>query len=100
MAVASHDVTLVNESIRRLRTAGTSCGMELLYGLPMRESLQQANWLAVGVHVYVPYGKAYLPYALSCVGRDPRIAWWLFRDMILAARANKPQEEKALTPSV
>ena len=51
--------------------------MELLYGLPMRGPLDQADRLAVGVHVYVPYGKAYLPYALSESARNPRIAWWL-----------------------
>lgn len=81
VAVASHDVPLVDEAIRRLRAAGTSCELELLYGLPMRRSLEQAQRLALEVHVYVPYGKSYLPYALSRLGRNPRIMWWLMRDL-------------------
>ena len=59
-----------------------------------------ADWLAVGVHVYVPYGRAYLPYALSCVRGNPRILWWLVRDAILArGSATQPaQEERELAP--
>jgi proline dehydrogenase len=95
VAVATHDVPLAIESIRRLRAAGTSCGMELLYGLPMPPSLEAADWLAVGVHVYVPYGRAYLPYALSRVRSNPRILWWLMRDAILARkRDTRPEPQK------
>ncbi|MBX9655963.1 proline dehydrogenase family protein [bacterium] len=78
--VASHDVTLVREAMRRLRAAGTSCQIELLYGLPMRESLALAEELKSPVRIYVPYGKAYLPYALSKLRNNPRIAWWMLRD--------------------
>ena len=60
-----HDAPLATEAVSRLRRADRSCGLELLYGLPMRRSLELADWLAMGVHVYVPYGKAYLPYALG-----------------------------------
>ncbi len=100
VAVATHDVSLATEAVRRLRTTGTSCGMELLYGLPTPKVLEAADWLAVGVHVYVPYGRAYLPYALSCVRGNPRILWWLVRDAILArGSATQPaQEERELAP--
>ena len=87
VAVASHDVSLAIEAINRLRKAGTSCGLELLYGLPMPRSLEMADRMAVGVHVYVPYGRAYLPYALSRVRNNPRILWWLVRDAVLACCA-------------
>lgn len=90
VAVASHDVALATEAVRRLRNAGTSCGMELLYGLPMPKALEAADWLAVGVHVYVPYGRAYLPYAMSRVRSNPRILWWLVRDMFLAHSSRQP----------
>jgi proline dehydrogenase len=89
VAVASHDTALVSEAVNRLRNAKTSCGLELLHGLPMRASLQQADWLALGVHVYVPYGKSYLPYALACVRKDPRIVWWLVHDLFVARQVAK-----------
>lgn len=97
--VASHDAPLVAEAVRRLRDAETSCGVELLYGLPMRESLRQAGWLALGVHIYVPYGKSYLPYALSRVRSNPRMAWWLLRDVVAAmkpVRLNELREHEAV----
>src|SRR5207247_3807890 len=59
VAVATHDVPLAAEAIARLRSAGTSCEMELLHGLPMKASLRLARKLAVNLRVYVPYGKAY-----------------------------------------
>lgn len=97
VAVASHDVPLVAEAVDRLRRTGTSCEMELLYGLPMRESLRLADRLALGVHVYVPYGKSYLPYAMSRLGSNPRMAWWLLRDFFAAPfsrrRADCPTHE-------
>jgi proline dehydrogenase len=100
VAVASHDVSLVSDAVNRLRSAKTSCGMELLYGLPMRPSLQQANWLALGVHVYVPYGKSYLPYAISRVRNNPRVMWWLVRDLFIARSSSsagyQPDQELAV----
>ncbi len=50
----------------------------------MRKSLQLADRLALGVHVYVPYGKSYLPYALSRLRGNPRMIWWLMRDFVAA----------------
>ena len=82
VALASHDVPLVAEAVARLRRADTSCEQELLYGLPTRDSLALADQLSLGVHVYVPYGQAYLPYALSRMRSDPRVAWWLLRDLL------------------
>jgi proline dehydrogenase len=81
VGVATHDPELAAESVRRLRAAGTPCTVELLLGLPMRASLQQARRLGVPVRVYVPYGHAYMPYALAHVRREPRIALWIARDM-------------------
>lgn len=86
VAVASHDVPIVAQAVGCLRAAGTSCGMELLFGLPMHKSLQLADSVALGVHVYVPYGKSYLPYALSRLRGNPRMMWWLVRDFFAACR--------------
>ena len=93
VAVASHDTRLVEAACHRLRGAGTSCELELLYGLPMRRSLAQADALSLGVHVYVPYGASYLPYALSHVGSNPRMLWWLVCDWF-SAEQSAPSEAR------
>ncbi len=81
VGVASHDPALVAEAIQRLQQANTPCDVELLYGLPTRETIRRARELEVPVRVYIPYGEAYLPYALSQARRKPRILWWLLKDL-------------------
>lgn len=87
VAVASHDVSLAAEAVRRLQARGTSCEIELLYGLPMRRSLRLADDAGLGVRTYVPYGESFLPYAMKRLAHDPRIAWRLLRD---AAKGWRP----------
>ncbi len=84
VGVATHDPTLAAEAIRRLQQAGTPCDLELLYGLPMRAAIRQARDLGVRVRAYVPYGEAYMPYALSKARRKPQILWWLLKDMAVS----------------
>jgi proline dehydrogenase len=85
VAIASHDAPLARDAIHCLRAAGTSCELELLYGLPDRAALAVAEREGVGVRFYVPYGKAYLPYCLGQARRQPRLLWWLMRDALLRA---------------
>jgi proline dehydrogenase len=85
VGVATHDVALARAAIRRLQAAGTPCGLELLYGLPMRESIRHARELGIDVRVYVPYGEAYMPYALSQIRRRPRMLLWLLNDLAAGA---------------
>jgi proline dehydrogenase len=80
VAVATHEPELAAAAIRRLRSAGTPCELELLYGLPSRAVLKVARNLDVPVRYYIPYGHAWLPYALRQARRNPRILWWLLRD--------------------
>ncbi len=94
VAVATHDVALAAEALRRLRAARTPCELELLHGLPMRPSIQQARELGVGVRVYVPYGETYLPYALSQVRRRPRVLWWLVKDALASLLARRPEDAR------
>lgn len=82
VAIASHDAALAAEAIHRLRAAGSTCELELLYGLPQRASLALAQREGVPVRFYVPYGKAYLPYCLAQARRQPRLLWWLLRDAL------------------
>ena len=80
VAVATHEPILAAAAIRKLQSSGTPCEMELLYGLPSRAVLKVARDLAVPIRNYLPYGYAWLPYALRQARRDPRILWWVLRD--------------------
>jgi proline dehydrogenase len=80
VAVATHDPSLAREALTRLRAGSTPCELELLFGLPARRVLPVAMELAVPVRCYIPYGSAWLPYALGQLKKNPRIAWWAIRD--------------------
>jgi len=86
VAVASHDVALAAEAMARLRAAGTPCELELLFGLPMKASLGWARENGAAVRVYVPYGKGYLPHAVSQLRRNPRFIWWILKDLVTPRR--------------
>lgn len=81
VAIATHDRELARESLRRLQRAGTTCELEQLYGLPMGWE-QVARPLGVPARIYIPYGHAYLSYALSEVWRRPIIIAWLLKDLL------------------
>jgi proline dehydrogenase len=87
VAVATHDVDLARESLKRLRSAGTSCELELLFGLPVGPGIGVARSLGIPVRIYLPFGKAWLPYVIAQAKRNPVIAWWLFRDLWLDLRS-------------
>jgi len=80
VAVATHEPVLAAAAIQKLQSAGTPCELELLYGLPSRAALTVARQFAVKVRYYLPFGHAWLPYALGQARRDPRILWWVLRD--------------------
>jgi proline dehydrogenase len=84
--VASHDVPLARGAVELLRARGTPCEIELLYGLPSRRAFAAAAQLGVPARVYVPWGTAYLPYALGKVRQDPLILARLARDLFLGER--------------
>jgi proline dehydrogenase len=82
VAVATHDPELGRMALNRLRHAGTPCSLELLYGLPMKQALKVASELDVPVRVYIPFGQGWLPYSLTQARRNPRVFWWVLRDLI------------------
>lgn len=85
VAVASHDVGLATDSLVKLKNSGTPCEMEQLFGLPVRVG-DVAKPLGISVRVYVPYGYAYLPYALSEIKKRPVILSWMLRDFFSSRR--------------
>jgi len=82
VAIATHDPDLAEQSLRILLAANTPTELELLFGLPARPALEVAARLAVPARMYVPYGRAWLPYAASAARRNPRILWRLFSDAV------------------
>jgi len=98
VAVATHDGWLGRTAIERLQSAGTPCTLELLYGLPARESLKIARAAHVPVRVYVPFGHGWLPYTLSHARQNPRVVWWVLRD-VLAGGSPFGRSKAAITPA-
>lgn len=88
VAVATHDVGLLEESLRRLTVAGAPCWAELFLGLPFRAPAATARRLGVPIRIYVPYGRAATPYGVADLRRNPAVARWLIEDLVLG-------EEKA-----
>lgn len=83
--IATHDPELAKESIEILRNAGTDCEMELLYGLPVGAVLKAVKHMNVPVRIYVPYGHAWIPYALNNARNNPKVLWWLMKDSFSGA---------------
>jgi proline dehydrogenase len=82
VAVATHDVTLAREALNRLMDAGTPCELELLHGLPRRAAVAMARQLAVPIRIYVPQGRAWLPYVLKQAKQNPWVLGWFARDLV------------------
>jgi proline dehydrogenase len=87
VAVATHDPVLAREALGRLRASGTATELELLFGLPLRHTIPVAKEIGVPVRIYVPYGHAWLPYALGQVRKNPRIPLWIMRDLLAGGRS-------------
>ena len=83
VAVATHDVALLTESLRRLVRAGTRCELELFTGLPFRAAAAAAARIGVPTRVYVPYGHAGAPYRGADLAAHPTRARWLVEDLLL-----------------
>jgi proline dehydrogenase len=84
VAVATHNDSLAREALRRLQAAGTPCELELLCGLPRRRPMAVARELGVPMRLYIPFGQAWLPYALNQAMRNPTMLWWIARDTLTA----------------
>ncbi len=70
--VATHDEALAREAELILEASRTSYDREVLFGLGRPERL--ARTTVAPVRVYLPYGAAYLPYAVAKLRQNPGIA--------------------------
>lgn len=82
VAVATHDAGLARKAAQRLAARGTACELELLCGLPRRGVMDLARAQGLPVRLYVPFGQAWLPYALGQVLRQPRLWPRLLKDSL------------------
>jgi proline dehydrogenase len=82
VAVATHDVPLLEQALFRLLGAGRSCEVELFYGLPFRGPALLARRLGVPVRLYVPYGDAGTPYRRGVLTSRPSAALWIVQDLL------------------
>lgn len=78
--VASHNPALARQSLAILQAANTPCELELLYGLPVGRQVTLAKEFGVPVRVYVAFGHAYLPYAISALQKNPGAVLRLVRE--------------------
>lgn len=84
VSVATHDPAVIEPALRTLLEAGTSCDLEVLYGLAWRSGVATARRLCVPARVYVPYGAAFLPYCLAEARRSPQLLCRALADTIKA----------------
>ena len=84
VGVATHDRRTAQPALERLRASGTPCSLEQLRSLPRLDFL--ADDLGVPERVYIAYGHAGLPYAISEFLRRPAIVAWLLRDLLVRRR--------------
>jgi proline dehydrogenase len=78
------------ESFRLLADAGTPAVQELVYGLPMEAPARVGAEFGVPLRVYIPYGHAWIPYAAKRAIADPRVFYWLARDILSRGRDPLP----------
>jgi len=81
VAVATHDIPLIEEATARLRAAGTTYEVEVISNalmIPVQHWAQQHD---VPLRAYVPYGKGFLPNAISQLRHNPRLMWHVLKGM-------------------
>lgn len=100
VAVATHNALLARDALSRLRTTGTPCELELLYGLPLEPLLEVARDFGVPARMYVPYGQTRLPYRLREATRNPRIIGWFLRDLVRGTTRAKARDCKVRAEAI
>ncbi|QDT55625.1 Proline dehydrogenase 1 [Caulifigura coniformis] len=76
--IATHDEPLAKEAAAILKSAGTSFDRERLYGMgnpPLEDGGSRPR-------IYIPYGAAYLPYAVARLRKNPALGGRLLLDWI------------------
>ena len=91
VGVATHDIPLAREAIRRLNAAGTPAEQELLFGLPMDASAEAARQAGLRTRIYIAYGEAWIPYSIGSALRHPRTMLTFLTDLATGHRDGLPK---------
>lgn len=91
VGVATHDIPLAREAIRRLTAAGTQAEQELLFGLPMNASAEAARQAGLNTRIYIAYGEAWIPYSIGGAIRHPRTMVRFVTDLATGHRDGLPK---------
>lgn len=81
VGVATHDAPLAAQAMRILADAGTPFEQEFVFPLPIAAARREGERFGVGARLYIPYGEAWLPYSLKRVMRNPKMLYWLGKDL-------------------
>ncbi len=76
--IATHDEPLAQEAASLLASAGTPFDREQLFGMARQREAAGAS----AQRIYIPYGAAYLPYAVARLRKNPRLAGRLLLDAL------------------
>ncbi len=90
VGVATHNLDLARESFRLLSESGTPAVQELVYGLPMEKVSKVGSEFGVPVRVYIPFGATWVPYAIKRALKEPRIIYFLAKDLASGGRDPLP----------
>jgi proline dehydrogenase len=83
VSIATHNVRLAAEAMKRLRAAGTPHDLELLLSLPLRKQMATARAHGTPVRIYLAFGhNSAPPYFLRELVRHPARIGWLARDVL------------------
>jgi proline dehydrogenase len=96
VAVATHDVVLLEQALARLATPGTPPEVELLLGMPVQRALDTARRAGASTRFYVSFGHPGLPYPFMAVLLRPRLAWLLTQGIVLGEHNQAIQRHAAL----
>ncbi|MDQ0673950.1 proline dehydrogenase [Pseudarthrobacter siccitolerans] len=97
-AVATHDVVLLEHTLKRAAALGSPPEVELLLGMPIRRALEVARRAGASTRFYVSFGYPGLPYPFRSILLRPRLAWLLTQGVVLGGRNQVIQQRAALGP--
>ncbi len=95
VGVATHDAPLAAKAMAILAEAGTPFEQEFVYPLPVAPALAEGEPYGVPARLYIPYGAAWLPYSVSRAVSNPRVLYYLARDLLLGRRFRCPPRRTA-----
>ena len=84
MAIATHDLNLINELedwIIKNEIAPDRFEFQVLFGVPMSGRLQELLAKGYSVRQYVPFGKEWHDYSIRRLKENPKIISYVLKNM-------------------